>query len=136
MCIRRCVLFVTFSVAAEHQYGNSRGAAGKLGYKGRSGEPRHMECYHDKRQISGKRRLFHKDERLSRTCDPLHALIDGFKGSSARVCLKWIVINQQDGWYVCRKCPRFSDSAQNNLQHSNNSDAACAGAVAPNRKQK
>jgi hypothetical protein len=95
-----------------------------------------MECHHDKRQITGERRLFHKDESLSRTCDSLYTLIYGFKSGGASVCLKWIVIYQQNGWYVRRKYPGFSDCAQDNIQRSNNSDAGCAEPVAPSRKQK
>ena len=94
MRIRGCVLVGTLIIATEHQYRNPRRAAGKLGHKGGSGKPWHVQCYHYQSQIASKSRLVNQDESLSRTRRAYHSLIYGFKSCGTRICLKWIVIYQ------------------------------------------
>ena len=94
MRIRGCVLVGTLIIATEHQYRNPRRAAGKLGHKGRSGKPWHVQCYHYQSQVASKCRLIYQYESLSCTRRAYHALIHGLKGLGTRICLKWVVIYQ------------------------------------------
>lgn len=61
------VLLRTLALATEHQYWNARGAAGKLGDKGRAGEAGHVEGDHYESEVAGEGGLIDKNESLCRS---------------------------------------------------------------------